>query len=100
MILTKQLLSTARTKNGGFTKAQVELLGFSWPPPKSFQKELIGTEISADRFEKLKSMSNKYAKKADKKLFAGDSFNVDSLSLAELLSLRDRCSARIRKIQE
>ena len=99
MIITKKLLNTAKTKNGGFTRAQVEFLGFEWPPTKNMQKELIGTEMSAERFEKLKSLAGKYAKKTDKKLFSGDTFNVSDLNLSELLNLRDRCSEQIRKLQ-
>lgn len=38
----------------GFTKRQIELLGFSWPPPKGWLSSLIGTEIERELYERIK----------------------------------------------
>lgn len=32
--------------NGGVSKKQLEILGFSWPPQKWWLKEIAGKEIS------------------------------------------------------
>lgn len=38
----------------GFTRKQIELLGFSWPAPKGWLSSLIGTEIETDLYERVK----------------------------------------------
>lgn len=48
-IVTKKWLESCRTKNGGFTKAQSEILFIEWPFKKGWKKELIGAEISFRR---------------------------------------------------
>jgi ribonuclease HI len=38
----------------GFTRRQVELLGFSWPAPKGWLSSLIGKEIEVSHYERVK----------------------------------------------
>lgn len=37
----------------GFTKKQLELLGFSWPPPKGWLTSLIDSEIDRELYERV-----------------------------------------------
>lgn len=37
----------------GFTKKQLELLGFPWPPPKGWLTSLIGTEIERELYDRV-----------------------------------------------
>lgn len=48
-IITKEWLESCRTKKGGFTKAQSEILFIEWPFKKGWKKELTGCEISYKR---------------------------------------------------
>lgn len=48
-IVTKEWLEGCRTENGGFTKAQSEILFIEWPFKKGWKRELIGCEISYRR---------------------------------------------------
>lgn len=40
--------------HGGFTRKQIELLGFSWPAPGGWLKSLIGTEIERELYERVR----------------------------------------------
>lgn len=48
MIITRQWLMDNRTENGAWTRAQLSVLGMSWPPSSGWIDELIGREISED----------------------------------------------------
>lgn len=39
--------------SNGFTKKQVELLGFTWPPKKGWLSSLIGREITLDLYQEV-----------------------------------------------
>ena len=41
MIPTEDEIQAAHTPNGGWTKAQLEEWGVSWPPPKGWKKKLV-----------------------------------------------------------
>ena len=56
MKITPEWLKENRTKNGGYTKAQILLLGIKWPPKHGWLKAIIGDEISDDaarEFERI-----------------------------------------------
>lgn len=52
MEITKNWLLSNRTKNGAWTKRQLQVLGIEWPPKKGWQKVVIGENIT----EQEKSM--------------------------------------------
>ncbi len=55
--ITAELIEAARSERGGWSKAQLALLGVSWPPQAGWKATVIGRPISkgdADRFVKLR----------------------------------------------
>ena len=60
MKLTRQFFLNNRTKNGGFTKKQLEVLGLEWPPKKGWQKAFIGKEIPNDIVTNFSIAKNTY----------------------------------------
>lgn len=50
MILTRELLHQACTKKDGFTRAQVESLGITWPPKKGWLSGMIGKEVTEEQY--------------------------------------------------
>jgi hypothetical protein len=46
-ILTKDFLNFNKTPKGGYTKAQLRLIGVAWPPEKGWQARIIGTVVAA-----------------------------------------------------
>ena len=53
--ITNHWLNSVRSSKGGLNKAQFEKLGFSWPPPKGWAKQLVGTEISYETLQYVES---------------------------------------------
>lgn len=55
MIVTKDWIKKYRSKNGGYTKKQLNAVGIEWPPRKGWINEVVGKEIADDEkiiFEK------------------------------------------------
>lgn len=51
---------------GGFTRKQIELLGFSWPPAKGWLSSLIGSEIERELYARVqRAISAKRLKEKD-----------------------------------
>ena len=46
IVLTKEIIESARTPNGGFTKSQLAAIGIGWPPPQDWIEEKVGTRIT------------------------------------------------------
>lgn len=78
MVITDELLEMGRTETGGYTKAQIELLGLDWAEFKSndkrswwnkrpWKKAVLGKEISdetAAMFVHLGGLSKHQRRKA------------------------------------
>jgi hypothetical protein len=60
MTVTKDFLLLGRTANGGYTKAQLTLLGVQWPPRRGWTRRIIGKEISIDT-------ANRFLEERDRK---------------------------------
>ena len=74
-VITKIWLESNKTKNGGYSRKQLEVLNQEWPPVKKWTKQVCGMRISEVRkleFEELKhsqcSSSLIHAKKVISKL--------------------------------
>lgn len=65
IILTKEIVKSARTANGGLTKHQLEAIGIEWPLKKGSINSKIGTEITQEQLEQF--LTVKYVKKEKKK---------------------------------
>jgi RNA polymerase primary sigma factor len=60
IVLTHEIIESARTPNGGFTKSQLAALGLGWPPkPFNWEIEKVGMLITKSQLEQFKSI--KYA---------------------------------------
>lgn len=49
--LTKDIIESARTPNGGFTKSQLAAIGIDWPPSRDWIEEVVGTKITPTQLE-------------------------------------------------
>ena len=45
MKITSEWLKAVRTAAGGYSKKQLSLMGVSWPPPKGWSKDVVGSDI-------------------------------------------------------
>ena len=61
IILTKEIVKSARTANGGLTKHQLEAIGVAWPLTKGAIDKKIGTEITKEQLQQF--MTVKYVEK-------------------------------------
>lgn len=48
--LTEDRLIKARTKKGGYRKAQLQAFGLEWPGKKGWRKDLVGTKVTLRNF--------------------------------------------------
>lgn len=71
IVLTREIVETARTPNGGFTKSQLAALGVDWPAPDNWIHEKVGTMITPTQLEKFnrieyvaKSLPKSFQKKS------------------------------------
>ncbi len=56
MKISKEFILSGKTKNGGWTKEQLALIGVNWPPEKGWMKRIEGKEITnsqASKFQRL-----------------------------------------------
>ena len=56
--LTRGLIELAATRNGGYTRDQLEVLGGGWPPPRGWKRALSGGVISRDLFDRFSIMAS------------------------------------------
>lgn len=55
--VTTELIEAGQSDRGGWSKAQLALLGVSWPPPPGWKGEVIGRlvpQADAERFVQLR----------------------------------------------
>lgn len=62
MKITEDCFNSWRTRAGGFTRAQINLLGLEWPPVKGWKASLINTEISEKLYQEILSAKHILAK--------------------------------------
>ncbi len=51
--LNRELIQLAATRNGGFTRAQLEVFGIPWPPPRGWKLRLVGQLVTRAEFEEF-----------------------------------------------
>lgn len=57
-VVTPRFITDGQSFRGGWTKRQLEILGFDWPPPPGWRKQAVGRRIeqaAADEFLALKA---------------------------------------------
>lgn len=60
--LTDRLIEGGKTRRGGFTRAQLAVLGVSWPPKAGWKQRLIGTSIDDATLERFYAASGVLAR--------------------------------------
>lgn len=58
--ITQQILNAGKNQTGGWTRAQVEVLGVDWPFTSGWRKRIIGTEVSAEVIRKFYALRDCY----------------------------------------
>lgn len=61
LTITPDMIASAKTKAGGYTRAQLDVFNVAWPPPPGWSRFLIGREVEQeqfDRFVQSKSVSS------------------------------------------
>lgn len=56
VVLTRELIESARTPNGGFTKSQLAAIGIAWPPPQDWIEQKIGERITKTQLDQFKTI--------------------------------------------
>ncbi len=51
--LNLELIQLASTRNGGFTRAQLEVFGIPWPPPRGWKRGLVGQLVARAEFDEF-----------------------------------------------
>jgi hypothetical protein len=46
--ITNELIESGKSAAGGYSKAQLALLGVTWPPLSGWKKRVIGSQITSD----------------------------------------------------
>lgn len=67
VIMTHAIIELARSRNGGWSKKQLELVGVDWPLANGWKKSLIGQEITASIVHKFISMRDRHLPPPPKK---------------------------------
>jgi len=66
IVLTHELIESARTPNGGFTKSQLAAIGVPWPRPTDWIEQVIGKEITQQQLEDFRRIE--YIRKPGEKI--------------------------------
>jgi hypothetical protein len=67
IILTRDNIHQLATDGaGGFTRAQIEALGFVWPAKKGWINSLIGKTMTMDFYNRVAELSKMYSKQLKK----------------------------------
>lgn len=46
--ITDELIDAGSSRQEGWTKEQLALLGVAWPPPKGWRRDILGRPIDAE----------------------------------------------------
>lgn len=66
VVITAELLASAKTTAGGYTRAQMDVFDVDWPPPKGWPSFLIGRAVELEVFERFVQARNISAKQLRK----------------------------------
>lgn len=69
MILTLQMIRDASTQAGGWTRAQLAIIGLQWPQSHGWASKVVGMNITPEQYQRFFDAKNQRAKpKRNKKL--------------------------------
>lgn len=67
MIITNRFLLDNRTKAGAYTKAQLRVLGISWPPYKNWKQDVIGRVLTEEQVKEFRDAVQMRCRSSGKK---------------------------------
>jgi hypothetical protein len=59
--ITPEMLVRAKTKAGGYTRAQMDVFEVAWPPPPGWPRFLIGREVEQEQFDRFVQATNVFS---------------------------------------
>ena len=60
MKLTQEILNSGKSDNGGYSSAQVECFGLSWPLESGWKSKILGQDFPDDKIERFVSLKNSH----------------------------------------
>jgi len=57
VVVSEAFLEEYKTKNGAWTKRQLELIGVNWPLAKNWKRKVIGKKVSTTAADEFKQLS-------------------------------------------
>jgi hypothetical protein len=64
VILTSKIVESGRSKNGGWSKKQLELIGVEWPengsPVKGWKGRVVGRKFAVETVEQFLSLKDSH----------------------------------------
>jgi hypothetical protein len=51
--ITRELLNAGRGADGTYTRAQLEVLGVEWPPPRGWRSSVVGRRVPVEVAEEF-----------------------------------------------
>lgn len=95
MRLKAEDIEAGRSSNGGWSRAQVELLGVSWPLVSGWKKALIGKEVPDSAYQRFVAFKDKHLQVVAESKDAEAEQKMPKMSKAEMRVLNDRAKALV-----
>jgi hypothetical protein len=77
IILTHELIESGQSRVGGWSAAQLLLLGIQWPPRQGWKRRLVGTQIKRSDFQKFLALKDAHLDSKDAGQWAFRQFMAD-----------------------
>jgi len=58
--ITRQLLASGASRNGGWSKEQLGLLGVTWPPKRGWVRRIVGKWIDEEAVIEFFNLANQH----------------------------------------
>ena len=84
-----------QSSNGGWSKAQVELLGVEWPLVSGWKKALIGKEVSDSAYQRFLAFKDKHLTIGVAKKQSVPEEKMPKMSKQDMLILNSRAKALV-----
>lgn len=95
MRLTAEDIEAGRSSNGGWSRAQVELLGVEWPLVSGWKKALIGKEVPDNAYQRFVAFKDKHLPSGSIRKEVAAEQKMPKMSKADIRILNDRAKALV-----
>ena len=69
--LTAELLLKGSSRNGGWSREQLEILGVHWPLKKGWKDRIVGDDYAQEVIDRFLAMKDRHLKQEENDLFSG-----------------------------